>query len=58
MSSSEKTIERLKKTIEAMSNELALLREQVASLIEKLSKKSSPKKKHNNKPMNLFDDKW
>ncbi len=32
MSSSEKTIERLTKTIEAMSNELALLREQVAYL--------------------------
>ena len=36
MSSSEKTIERLTKTIEAMSNELALLREQVAYLTKKL----------------------
>ena len=37
MSSSEKTIERLTKTIEAMSNELALLREQVACLYYKKS---------------------
>ena len=43
MSSSEKTIERLTKTIEAMSNELALLREQVAYLTKKLYGKSSPK---------------
>ena len=58
MSSSEKTIERLTKTIEAMSNELALLREQVAYLTKKLYGygKSSEKRDYNQNQLSLFDD--
>ena len=47
MSSSDKTIETQVKTIEAMSNELALLREQVAYLTKKLYGKSSEKRDYN-----------
>lgn len=54
MSSSEKTIERLTKTIEAMSNELALLREQVAYLTKKLYGKSSEKRDYNQNQLSLF----
>lgn len=56
MSSSEKTIERLTKTIEAMSNELALLRKQVAYLTKKLYGKSSEKRDYNQNQLSLFDD--
>ena len=47
MSSSEKTIESLTKTIEAMSNDLTLLRGQVAYLTKKLYGKSSEKRDYN-----------
>ncbi len=43
MSSKDNIIESLAKTIETMSNELALLREQVAYLSQKLYGKSSEK---------------
>ncbi|MSU87047.1 transposase [Streptococcus dysgalactiae] len=43
MDSQDKVIENLTKTIEIMSNELALLREQVAYLTQKLYGKSSEK---------------
>ena len=56
MSSSKKTIETLLKTIEAMSNELALLREQVAYLTKKLYGKSSEKRDYNENQLSLFDD--
>ncbi len=63
MSSSEKTIKALTKTIEtqvkiieAMSNELALLREQVAYLTKKLYGKSSEKRDYNQNQLSLFDD--
>ncbi len=43
-------------TIEAMSNELALLREQVAYLTKKLYGKSSEKRDYNQNQLSLFDD--
>lgn len=56
MSSLEKIIETQAKTIEAMSNELALLREQVAYLTKKLYGKSSEKRDYNQNQLSLFDD--
>ncbi|CAI3254417.1 transposase [Enterococcus cecorum] len=70
MSSSEKKIERLTKTIEiqvktieiqvktieAMSDELALLREQVAYFTKKLYGKSSEQRGYNQNQLSLFDD--
>ena len=58
MSSSEKTIERLTKTIETQVKiiELALLREQVAYLTKKLYGKSSEKRDYNQNQLSLFDD--
>lgn len=46
MSSKDNIIENLTKTIETMSNELALLREQVAYLSQKLYGKSSRRSIH------------
>lgn len=54
--SSEKIIETQAKTIEAMSNELALLREQVAYLTKKLYGKSSEKSDYNRNQLSLFDN--
>ena len=55
MSSLEKIIETQDKTIETMSNELALLREQVAYLTQKLYGKSSEKTTPMTGQLSLFD---
>lgn len=55
MSSLEKIIESQTKTIESLSNELALLREQVAYLSQKLYGKSSEKTITVSGQLRLFD---
>lgn len=55
MSSQDKVIESLTKTIETMSNELALLREQVAYLTQKIYGKSSEKDMPMTGQLSLFD---
>ncbi|MDY4760556.1 hypothetical protein [Streptococcus thoraltensis] len=56
MNSQDKVIESLTKTIEVMSNELALLREQVAYLTQKLYGKSSEKVVHQPGQLSLFGE--
>ncbi|MEW4353744.1 transposase [Streptococcus pneumoniae] len=56
MSSLEKIIETQAKTIESLSNELALLREQVAYLTQKLYGKSSEKSPQMDGQMSLFGE--
>lgn len=55
MSALEKIIETQVKTIESMSNELALLREQVAYLTQKLYGESSEKTAPMTGQLSLFD---
>lgn len=55
MSALEKIIETQVKTIESLSNELALLREQVAYLTQKLYGKSSEKTAPMTGQLSLFD---
>ncbi|MGT2833637.1 transposase [Streptococcus halotolerans] len=56
MSSQDKVVENLTKTIEMMANELTLLREQVAYLTQKLYGKSSEKSIQVNGQLSLFDE--
>ena len=56
MDSQDKVIESLTKTIEIMSNELALLREQVAYLTQKLYGKSSEKVVYQPGQLSLFGE--
>lgn len=56
MSSQDKVVESLTKTIENMSNELALLREQVAYLTQKLYGKSSEKLPQMKGQLSLFEE--
>ncbi|MEY8463824.1 transposase [Streptococcus merionis] len=56
MSSLEKIIETQAKTIESLSNELALLREQVAYLTQKLYGKSSEKSPQMDGQLSLFGE--
>lgn len=56
MSSLEKIIETQSKTIEMMANELALLREQVAYLRQKLYGKSSEKVVYHPGQLSLFGE--
>ncbi|MGT2833730.1 transposase [Streptococcus halotolerans] len=54
MSSQDKVVENLTKTIEMMANELTLLREQVAYLTQKLYGKSSEKRPQMEGQLSLF----
>ena len=56
MNSQDKVVESLTKTIEVMSNELALLREQVAYLTQKLYGKSSEKLPQMSGQLSLFEE--
>ncbi|WP_159546214.1 transposase [Streptococcus halichoeri] len=56
MSSQDKVVENLTKTIEMMANELTLLREQVAYLTQKLYGKSSEKVVHQTGQLSLFGE--
>ena len=56
MTSLEKIIDTQAKTIESMSNELALLREQSAYLTQKLYGKSSEKAPINTNQLSLFEE--
>ncbi|HEK9992307.1 TPA: transposase [Streptococcus equi subsp. zooepidemicus] len=56
MPSLEKIIETQSKTIETMANELALLREQIAYLTQKLYGKSSEKVTYPSGQLSLFGD--
>ncbi len=56
MSSQDKVVENLTKTIEMMANELTLLREQVAYLTQKLYGKSSEKVTYPSGQLSLFGD--
>lgn len=56
MSSKDNIIENLTKTIESLSNELSLLREQVAYLSQKLYGKSSEKVHYPSGQLSLFEE--
>ncbi|WP_159550509.1 transposase [Streptococcus halichoeri] len=56
MSSQDKVVENLTKTIEMMANELTLLREQVAYLTQKLYGKSSEKVVHQTGQLSLLGE--